>query len=56
VLGISLFRYFGLSWWSLFDGVLAVGSALIVVWGGRGYLRATARIRDLTRGLDAKEA
>ena len=51
VLGISLFRYFGLSWWSLFDGVLAVGSGVIVVWGGRGYYRSAMRMRRLDENL-----
>jgi uncharacterized membrane protein YidH (DUF202 family) len=54
VLGISLFRYFGLSWWSLFDGLLALGSAVIVIWGGRGYQQATVRIRKLTEALNPR--
>ena len=35
----------------LFDGVLAIGSAVIVLWGGRGYYRAAARMRKLTEAL-----
>ena len=54
VLGVSLFRYFGLSWWSLFDGVLALGSVVIVVWGGRGYHRATVRMRAATTALASR--
>ncbi len=47
-LGVGLMRFFGLSWWSLFDIALIAGSVVATGVGLRGYLKATR----LTRVLD----
>lgn len=47
-LGISLFRYFGPSPWSIFDGGLVIVSLFLVVYGLRGYRRAQRVERSLT--------
>lgn len=52
-LGVALFRLFGLSWWSLFDAGLVLGSLLIAAIGSRGYLRANTRIRGLESSIEA---
>jgi len=50
-LGVGLMRFFGLSWWSLFDVALIAGSLVATGAGLRGYLRATRQTRDLDRAL-----
>jgi uncharacterized membrane protein YidH (DUF202 family) len=51
-LGIGLFRFFGVSWWSLFDGGLVLASAVITAVGLRGYLRATRATEGLEANLE----
>jgi uncharacterized membrane protein YidH (DUF202 family) len=46
-IGLTLFRYFGISQWSVFDGALVVMSVVLVIYGGRGYYRAHASDRRL---------
>jgi len=53
VLGLTLFRYFGVSRWSIFDGVLVLVSLIFVVWGGKGYRRAHLNDRRLGEILAA---
>ncbi len=53
VVGLTLFRYFGVSRWSLFDGVLVLLSVVLVVYGGRGYRRAHLNDRRIGRLLEA---
>ena len=45
--GIVMFRYFGVSWWSLFDLGLVVASIVFVTGGFRSYLRSHRRVRAL---------
>ena len=52
-LGIGFLRYFGLSWWSLFDGLLICGSVVMVTWGAVGYFRVARLIRELQARLRA---
>ena len=47
VLGISFFRYFGVSLWSVFDAALALASVGLVMWGGRGFRRTMRRLSVL---------
>ncbi|MFZ0429792.1 MAG: DUF202 domain-containing protein [Acidobacteriota bacterium] len=47
ILGISLFRYFGPSLWSLFDGALVMASFFMVAFGLKGYRRARNSERRL---------
>jgi uncharacterized membrane protein YidH (DUF202 family) len=54
VLGISLFRYFGLSWWTIFDGALAVVSLFMVTFGAKGYFASIRAMNKLLTGLDEK--
>ena len=46
-IAIAFFRMFGLSWWSLFDAVLAAGSVAITVIGILGYRRDSREVRRL---------
>ncbi|MEJ2076764.1 MAG: DUF202 domain-containing protein [Acidobacteriota bacterium] len=50
-LGISLFRYFGPSPWSIFDGGLVIASLFMVTYGLKGYRRAQRVERSLTNAL-----
>ena len=50
-LGLALFRYFGVSAWSLFDGGLAVLSVWMILFGTRGYRRAQRAERKLSDAL-----
>ncbi len=49
--GISLFRYFGLSPWSLFDLGLVIISLFVIFFGVRGYRRAKNSERRLDDAL-----
>ncbi len=51
--GLTLFRYFGVSRWSIFDGMLVVLSVFLVVYGGRGYRRAHLNDRHIGSMLAA---
>jgi len=56
-LSIALFRIFGVSWWSVFDGSLALVSSAMTVVGILGYIRAKRSIRILEPQIHAsKEA
>lgn len=50
-LGVILIRYFGISWWTVFDGALVLPSAVAAAYGIYGYLRALRSIRILDAGL-----
>ncbi len=54
-LGVALVRYFGLSWWSLFDVGLLVSGVAFVAGGLTGYVRARSRIRRMDALLGADE-
>ena len=45
--GIVLFRYFGLSWWSLFDVALVLLSIGLLSVGVSGYVRSHRRVLKL---------
>ncbi len=54
-IGLTLLRYFGVSWWSLFDFPLVLVSAAAVVWGTARY-RASYRLErrlDVLLAVDA---
>jgi uncharacterized membrane protein YidH (DUF202 family) len=46
-LSIAFFRIFGLSWWSIFDGGLALISLAMTGIGMMGYRRANHRVNTL---------
>ncbi len=46
-IAIAFFRMFGLSWWSLFDAVLAISSLVITGVGIIGYRRASRVVKKL---------
>ena len=46
-LSIAFFRLFGFSWWSIFDGLLAVGSLVATIFGLSGYLRSLKSIHRI---------
>jgi len=50
-LSIGLFRFFGVSWWSLFDGALAVGSLAMTTAGLSGYWHSTRVLKALENRL-----
>lgn len=50
-LGVGLMRFFGLSWWSLFDVALIIASVGATGVGLRGYLTANRSTRQLDRML-----
>jgi hypothetical protein len=50
-IGLTLFRYFGISQWSVFDGALVLMSVVLVIFGSRGYYRAQASDRRLAELL-----
>jgi uncharacterized membrane protein YidH (DUF202 family) len=54
-LSIALFRMFGLSWWSVFDGVLALGSLAMTVVGLTGYWHSFRAVRALEGKVPAEE-
>ncbi len=53
--GVVLFRYFGVSWWSIFDAVLVLGSSALVAAGTSGYFKAHRRVRTLENLLTTDE-
>ncbi len=55
-LSIGFFRIFGLSWWSIFDGVLAVLSLVMTGTGLVGYKRANHRVDVLLLKVPEEEA
>ena len=46
-MSIGLFRYFGLSWWSVFDAALALGSLGLIASGSSGFVKCQRRVRAL---------
>ena len=55
-LSIAFFRMFGLSWWSLFDGALALGSLAMTGIGLKGYWHSLRTLRTLEERVPAEEA
>jgi uncharacterized membrane protein YidH (DUF202 family) len=55
-LSIALFRIFGLSWWSIFDGALGVFSLAMTAAGLVGYKRANHRVNVLLLKVPEEEA
>ncbi len=55
-LSIAFFRMFGLSWWSVFDGALAVLSLAMTAAGLIGYKRANHRVSVLLLKVPEEEA
>jgi uncharacterized membrane protein YidH (DUF202 family) len=53
-LSIAFFRIFGLSWWSIFDGLLGLGSLVITAAGLLGYFRAMRVVENLHRKVPAE--
>jgi hypothetical protein len=47
---------FGLSWWSVFDGALALGSLAMTAVGLKGYLHSLRALRTLEDRVPAEEA
>ncbi|MEJ2038580.1 MAG: hypothetical protein P8X55_06550 [Desulfosarcinaceae bacterium] len=54
-LSIALFRIFGVSPWSMFDGVLALGSLTMMTVGLRGYWRSVRGVQTLEGRLAAED-
>jgi uncharacterized membrane protein YidH (DUF202 family) len=54
-LSIALFRIFGLSWWSVFDGLLALVSVAMTVVGLIGYWKSDRTVRVLKGRIPAEE-
>jgi uncharacterized membrane protein YidH (DUF202 family) len=54
-LSIALFRMFGLSWWSLFDGILALGSLAMTAIGLTGYWRTVRSVKSLEGRVPEQE-
>lgn len=52
-LGVTFFRYFGLSLWTIFDVALILFSGLMVYFGVSGYRRARTTESTLTRILSS---
>ena len=50
-IAIAFFRMFGISWWSLFDAALALGSVAITIAGIAGYRRAVGVTKELQRNF-----
>jgi uncharacterized membrane protein YidH (DUF202 family) len=55
-LSIGLFRLFGISWWSLFDGTLALGSLTMTAVGLKGYWNSTRSLKVLENSVPPEEA
>lgn len=54
-LSITLFRIFGVSWWTAFDGALALGSLVMTMVGLVGYWRSARAVKVLKNRLPAEE-
>ena len=46
-LSIAFFRMFGLSWWSIFDGALGIGSLVMTMFGLIGYMKSARAVKSL---------
>jgi uncharacterized membrane protein YidH (DUF202 family) len=53
-LSIAFFRIFGLTWWSIFDGLLGLASLVMTVAGMTGYWRAMRLVQKLHRSEPAE--
>ena len=53
-ISIAFFRIFGLTWWSLFDGVLGVVSLVMTTAGLAGYWQAMQLVKKLRRQTPAQ--
>ena len=53
VLGLTLFRYFGVSIWSAFDGALVLLGIGLVIYGGKGYREADRKDKRFLELLSA---
>jgi uncharacterized membrane protein YidH (DUF202 family) len=54
-LGIAFFRIFGVSWWSVFDGLLGLGGIAMAAIGLAGYFHSKRDLRVLKGRLPAEE-
>ena len=54
-IAIAFFRMFGLSWWTLFDVMLAMGSIVIATIGLAGYRRTNNDVKTLQNSLMTEE-
>ena len=54
-LSIAFFRMFGLSWWSIFDGLLALVSLYMTGAGLVGYRSANLRLNTLQLTVPAEK-
>lgn len=54
-LSIAFFRIFGLTWWSVFDGLLGAASLIMTAAGLTGYRRAMQMVKRLGQSLPAEE-
>ncbi len=52
-LSIAFFRMFGISWWSVFDGLLGAGSLVMTFFGLIGYFRSFRVVKSLENMLPA---
>jgi uncharacterized membrane protein YidH (DUF202 family) len=51
-LGVTFFRYFGISAWTSFDVALVLSSSVMIYFGLRGYRRSRKAEGELTRLLE----
>lgn len=54
-IAIGFFRLFGISWWSVFDAALAVGSLSMTAAGLVGYRRCNNRVKSLQQTFTSEE-
>jgi uncharacterized membrane protein YidH (DUF202 family) len=54
-LSIAFFRIFGLTWWSVFDGLLGLASLIMTLAGLTGYRRAMLLVKGLHHRVPAEE-
>ena len=52
-LSVAFFRMFGISWWSVFDGALGVGSLVMTFVGLIGYFHSSRVVKSLEGLLPA---
>jgi uncharacterized membrane protein YidH (DUF202 family) len=55
-LSVGLFRLFGLSWWSVFDLLLAFGSLAMTAMGLTGYWQCLRTLKALEGRVPAEKA
>lgn len=54
-IAIAFFRTFGLSWWSVFDGMLALGSLAMTIAGIIGYRRSIWDVKNIHQDAAVQE-